>query len=201
MGALMRRVQRNLDPIVLEGGLKFEKIAVNPGDAELTKQFEAQINATCRLLRVPPHKVFLTSDTKYDNLETQDKLYVGDTLIPVGTRFEHRYGKVLLSRKDRLRLFFENDRDEMAIKDTKVQTDRVIRATERGVLTIDEARAALGYNPLPNDAGQIRMVPTNMTMVDENNEVIIAGASTAQGDQPPADEGKADDKALGKQFA
>lgn len=172
---LMMRVRKNMDPIVLEGGIKFEKLSVNPQEAELTKQFEAQINATCRLLRVPPHKIFNMDGVKYENLETSEKMYVGDTMIPVCERFEARYNRILLSKKDRLRFFIEHDRDELTVKDTKTETERVIKSVERGVITIDEARAKLGHNELPNGSGNVRLIPVNMNVVDENNNKVIAG--------------------------
>lgn len=182
---VMQRFAAMTDPIVLEDGLEFQPISSNPAEMELTKQFESQINATCRLLRVPPHKVFHAGNAKYDNLETQEKMYIGDTMVPVCRRFEHRYGKILLNTKDRLRFFFEHDREEMTLKDTKLETERIIRAVERGLIEIDEARAKLGWNPLPNKSGQTRMIPVNMTLVDQNNEVVL-GASAQQAGEAEA---------------
>lgn len=182
---LMNRYKRAAEPIVLEGGLKFQSISSNPKDIELAQQFTAQINATCRLLRVPPHKVFNLDNTKYDNLETQEKAYVSDTLIPVCERFEQRYAKALLSKKDRLRYIFQHDREEMMLKDTKAETDRAVRSLERGAWTFDEYRAVTGKNPLENGAGKHRLVPVNMTIIDENEEVVVGGASTP--DQKPDD--------------
>ncbi len=175
---LMQRFRSGTEPIVLEDGVKFQPISSKPDEIELTKQFEAQINEVCRLLRVPPHKVFLMSGTKYENLETQEKMYVGDTLIPVAKQHEGSMAKTLLSRKDRLRYFLEYDRNEMTLRDTKLETERAIRALERGAIEIDEARAVFGYNPLPKGAGQVRLVPVNMVLIDRNNEVIVGASSS-----------------------
>lgn len=191
MRALMMRVRRDNDPIVLEGGVKFEKLSVNPEEAELTKQLEAQVNATCRLLRVPPHKVFHLDGSKYENLETMDKMYVGDTMIPVCQPFEHRYDRALLSSKERREFFTQHDRDEMTIKDTKAETERATKALERGGITFDEFRARLGYNPLPSGQGQARMIPSNMNVVDLDGNVIIRGSGKT--DEPKDDE-KSDEK-------
>ncbi len=184
---LMNKFHKSVEPIVLEDGIKFQAISSNPAEIELSKQFEAQINDICRLLRVPPHKVFLMSGTKYENLETLEKAYVGDTLIPIAKRFEQRYSKALLSRDDRLRYFFEYDRTEMTLRDTKLETERVIRAVERGVITFDEARAELGWNQLPGVSGSARMIPSNMIVVDENNTVLIS-ASTVSEDAKQSDQ-------------
>lgn len=177
---LMNKFQQLTEPIVLEGGIKFQPISSNPAEIELTEQFEAQVNDVCRLLRVPPHKIFALANVKYENLETLEKAYVGDTLVPIAKRFEQRYSKVLLSGEDRLRFFFEHDRVEMTLRDTKVETERVIRAVERGVITINEARAVLGYNPLEGNDGNTRTIPVNMVLVGRGNEVILGPATPTE---------------------
>ena len=183
---LLNKFKQNTDPIVLEDGIKFDPIASKPSDVELVKQFEAQINEVCRLLRVPPHKVFLMTGTKYENLETQEKMYVGDTLVPVAESHEQSMGKVLLTPKDRLRFYLEYDRAEMTLRDTKLETDRAIRALERGAIEVDEARAVFGYNPLPNSAGQVRLVPANMVLIDRKNKIVVSASSMQQ--DPAAEE-------------
>ena len=175
---LMHRFRKTMEPIILEGGVKFTPVSSKPDELELVKEFEAQINEVCRMFRMPPHKVFLMSGVKYENLETLEKMYVGDTLIPRAEAFEEQFGKILLSRKERLSYFFQFDRDEMTLRDTKAETERIIRAAERGLIMIDEARASFGLNPLPNGAGKVRVLPVNMTLVDENNEVVLEGLST-----------------------
>lgn len=188
---LMNKFRQLTEPIVLEGGVKFEKISSNPKEIELVQQFEAQINEVCRMFRMPPHKVFLLSGSKYENLETQEKMYVGDTLIPRAMAIEQQFSKMLLERKERLKFFYFFDRADMVLKDTKAETERTIKAAGFGIIDIDEARAVLGYNPLPNGAGKVRLLPTNMTMVDESNKVLVAGSSTSE---PKPDEGEAADE-------
>ncbi|WP_192246086.1 phage portal protein [Mesorhizobium silamurunense] len=191
---LMDRFRAGVEPVVLEGGLKFDPIASKPQDLELSKQFISQIEETCRLLRVPPHKVFQMDGAKYENLETQEKMYVGDTLVPVCERFEQRYERVLLSRKDRLAgLIFEHDRDEMTLRDTQRETERVIRALERGAIEWDEARAKLGWGPLPNGQGQFRMVPANMTIIGRDGKVVLQGSNAPdKGGDGKGGDGKTD---------
>lgn len=189
--ALMTRSAQTNEPIVLEGGVKFDKISVNPQEAELTQQFAAQIVATGRLLRIPPHKLFHLEGVKYENLETMEKAYVGDTMIPICRRHEDRYKKVLLSRDDRRRgLFFLHDREALMVKDTKAETERLVKALERGGIEVDEFRGKLGYNPLPGELGKTRLIPTNMNVVDRDGNIVIAGQAKADDKNAPAEEDK-----------
>lgn len=187
LGILMKRFKSGTDPIVLEDDMEFQSISSKPSDMELTKQFAEQINQTCRLLRVPPYKVFHMDGQKYDNLDTAEKMYVGDSLVPRAERFEHRYGKVLLTRKDRLKYFFEHDREEMTLRDSQRETERIIRSAERGLIEVDEARAKLGWNPLPNKQGEVRLVPVNMSVVDRDGKVLMIGKATDAKEKPDED--------------
>ncbi|WP_202306418.1 phage portal protein [Mesorhizobium sp. L-8-10] len=188
---LMRRFKAGTDPIVIEDDMEFQPTSSNPEEMELSKQFAEQINQTCRLLRVPPHKVFHFDGSKYENLETAEKMYVGDTLVPRAERFEHRFAKVLLSRKDRLRYFFEFDREEMTLRDSQRETERIKVLLERGAITFDEARATQGFNPLPHGQGEHRLIPVNMNVVDSDGTVVIGGSAASSG-EPKADETESD---------
>ena len=188
---MMTNFRRLTDPIVLEGDFDFKPISANPKEMDLTNQFVQQVVATCRLLRVPPHKVFGMDSVKYENLETLEKSYVGDTLIPRCKPVEQRLAKLLLTAKDRLRFVVEYDREEMTLKDTKAETDRAVRSLERGAITWDEFRATMGKNPLPNGQGNHRLVPTNMNVIDENGVVVVQGTA-ASSSSKPADESGAE---------
>lgn len=180
---LMSRFRELTAPIILEGGMTFTPISSKPSDMELTKQFEAQVGQMCRLMRVPPHKIFLMDGSKYANMESQDKSYVSDVLVPIAKAIEGQFHKKMNpDRKFRLRYFFEIDRDQMMVRDTVQERESVIKAAERGIIELDEARAMLGKNPLLNGAGQVRLIPTNMAVVDRENNVLIGGSSTPDSD-------------------
>lgn len=191
---LMRRFKAGTEPVVIEDDMEFQPIASKPQEMELTKQFSEQINQICRLLRVPPHKVFHMDGEKYSNLETNEKMYVGDTLTPIAERFEHRYSKVLLRGKDRLRFFFQHDREEMTLRDSQRETERIKTLLERGAIEVDEARAMQGFNPLPNGQGQVRLIPVNMNVVDRDGNVVVQASQNVKEEQEqPADASKEED--------
>lgn len=194
----LARLKASADPLILEDDVEFQPISAKPDEMELTKQFQAQVVATARLLRVPPHKIFEMDGAKYENLETQEKMYVGDTLIPIAKQFEARYGKTILRGKDRLRFFFEYDRDDMTLRDSKVETERAKAALQLGGISWDEFRARLGYNPLPEGQGENRIVPVNMTIIDKSGKAVIIGqpdkGSSTDTSSTPADEPAAEPK-------
>lgn len=179
-------------PIILEDKIQFQPIAVNPSDAELSKQLEAQITAIGRLWRIPPHKLFNMQAVKYENIEVLERSYASETLIPVCIPFEQRYGRILLSPRERTRYFFQRDREALTVNDPKALAERIVKLVERGVIKRNEARLKVGFNPV--EGGDTFMIPANMILVDENNTILI-GKQDPAGQAPqdqPADPNAAD---------
>lgn len=189
LGVMMRRFQANNEPIILEGGLKFEPIAVSPKDAELNEQFGTSIIETARLFRIPPHKVFQLENVKYDNMEAAEKIYVSDTMEPLLQESDQRHSAALLTRQERRTLTIRHDRRAFILRDTKAETERVTRLIERGIMTFDEARQELGYNPVEGGGGNTRMIPANMQLIDGKNKVVLAASqSGGLGGKPGPDQ-------------
>ena len=187
-----RTMFRDGKPILLEPGYTAETIAMTAADAELTKNREAQIAETARLFRVPPHKMMHFDGTKYENMETLERLYAHDTIVPVCLAIERPMERSLLSREERLKYFLQFDRRQIAIIDFKVRAEMMKVGMQHGAITPDAFLEEFGMNPLPNGAGKVRMFQSTMTVVDEHNNVVIAaGAQPAGAEDPepqPADE-------------
>lgn len=188
--AMMRKFGAAHEPLVLEGGLQFQPIASTPADAELTKQFEAQIVATCRLLRMPPHKAFHLVNVKYENLDTMEKAYVGDTMDPILQRHEQRYSRALLTTEERTKFFLHHDREALWLTDYKAETERVVKLVGSGVMSVNEGRARVGMNP--RDGGDVYMVPSANHVLDESNNIVVEPPKPEPAPQP-ADSSKTGD--------
>ncbi len=66
-----------------------------------------------------------------------------------------------------------------------------------GIMTIDEARARRGMNPLPNGAGKVRMTPSSSSLLDMHNQIVVSASGSAPADQdeePPQEEEVDDDQ-------
>lgn len=191
---LRRLLRRGADgePMLLEDGIKFEEFTFKGSDTEITKLFDKHVETVCRLWRMPPHKVMHLSAVKYENLATLEMVYVRDTLVPICRLIESRMEKALLDRRDRLRYGFMFNRDDMVVADEEQEREWVTQMTDRSAITINEARVAAGWNPVP--WGETRFVPANGVLIDEQNNVVASGAAAAGGQsQEPADQNDAGD--------
>jgi HK97 family phage portal protein len=173
-------------PIVLEQGMEFKSVAMNADQAEVAKNRDKAVEDVARIFRIPPHKMMHIVNVKYENMETLEKSYVQDTLIPICKIIEERMTRSLLTPEERLELFIEFDRDAMQLTDVEKQAKMIEVMMDRGAMTIDQALMRRGMNPLPNGAGNVRLIPQGYHLVDDKNQIII------QAGQPTKDESSED---------
>lgn len=169
-------------PIVLEQGMEFKSVAMNADQAEVAKNRDKAVEDVARIFRIPPHKLMHLVAVKYENLESLEKQYVSDSLVPTCQRFEQRLTRALLSEEERLDYFLQFDRMAMQLTDVEKQAKMIETLMDRGALTIDQALQKGGMNPLPNGAGNVRLIPQGYHLVDDKNQIII------QAGQPTKDE-------------
>lgn len=189
LSTLWKNARESGKPIVLEEGMEFKGISMNSDAAETSKAKQNAVEDVARLFRIPPHKMMHIVNVKYENMETLEKSYVRDTLIPIANRVEQRLERGLLTAEERASLYIEFDREEMELTDVEKQAEIMKVMLANGAMTIDEARQRRGMNPLPNGAGRTRLIPANYALVDDANEVVLpagGGADPAQADTAPA---------------
>lgn len=176
-------------PLVLEEGMSFQDIAMNAEQAEVKEAKDAAIVDVARTFRIPPHKIMHLINVKYENMETLEKSYVNDSLIPYCQALEQRYNRSLLTKEERAKFFFQFDRREMLLNDPEKLAEVIKVLLPYGAVEHDEARAWFGFNPLPNNSGKTRLLPANSSLIDsKSNKVLVGGtaapASDAGGDKP-----------------
>lgn len=175
-----RLFREEAKPIVLEEGLTFEAIAMDAQQAEVAKARDAAIVDNARIFRMPPHKIMHLVNVKYENMETLEKSYVNDTLIPWCQRIEQRMARALLTPAERAKYFFEFDRREMLLNDMQKLGEVGQKLAQTGAIELDEYRAFFGFNELPNKSGKIRLIPSTYNAVDERNEIVIPAGAQPQ---------------------
>lgn len=109
--------------------------------------------------------------TKYENMESLERMYVTDSLEPRCIAIEERLTLQLLTEDEQLDFYVEFDREELHRPDQKSLHERVIKLWDSGVITQDEAREKLGYNPARD--GKIYKMSANTFLIDEKHEVVV----------------------------
>ena len=172
-----RNMSRSGDPLVLEEGMEFQSVSMTADQAEINEAQKNAIASTARLFRMPPHKIMHLDAVKYENLDTMERSYVQDTLVPIAERVEQRLARGLLNMNERASLYLEFDRESLMLNDIEKQTKAMDALAKNGAITINEMRQKRGMNPIKG--GDVRLIPANYHLVDENNEIVLETQNNA----------------------
>jgi HK97 family phage portal protein len=115
----------------------------------------------------------------FNNLEQAKERFYSDTILPMFREFLNQFGAWLLPMfGDGLR--FQVNEDKIgALEGVRTRLfDRMVKAYQSDILTRNEAREAIGYDPISEDVAP--------------DDVAKAAAMIAYGDKPPAKEAKED---------
>lgn len=85
---------------ILDRGIKFSPVSVNPRDAQWIASREFTVEEVCRWLRIPPSKVQHLKKANFNTLEMQNLEYVTDTLLSWMIRFEQEVKRKLIGFAD-----------------------------------------------------------------------------------------------------
>lgn len=87
--------------MLLEEGMKVEKIGVSPEDSQFLESRQFQIPEIARWFNLPPHKLKDLTRSSFNNIESEQISFVTDSILPWLLCLEQNYDLQLLSEKDR----------------------------------------------------------------------------------------------------
>lgn len=179
-------------PFILEGAAgqvpKVEKMSLTAVDTEFLKANTAAMMDICRFYGVPPHKAYVFDSVKYDNLDSIERLYVDDSLVPIFDAICEALEPVLLTEEEQERYFLGFDKEEAYATDP-LQRQKVIESRwKNGQIEYDEMREAIGYNAAGGDIGRQRMFSGNFVVVDKDGNVVMKAGGNTPGEEPEKDD-------------
>lgn len=131
--------QRHGVPI-LEGGAKFNPIALNHEETQLLETRKFQRSTLAGLLRVPAHMINDLEKATFSNIEHQDLNFVKHTLRPWMTNWEQRCRMTFLSKEERKTLRFRHDDRDLLRGDFPTRMDGYSKAVMAGVFSPNDCR-------------------------------------------------------------
>lgn len=171
---------------VLDEDAEYQQVAPNIGDMDastITAQTETRI---CAALGVPPILIGLQSGldaSTYSNYAQAREAFWDETVTPLVHRLEAFFERVLeLPESEDGEIEVEADLSVVKAyaEDAEAVSKRTVEQYQSGVITLNEARAKLGYEPV--DRGDMRRVPLNVMEVspDGSQMQIAPSAQPAQ---------------------
>ena len=135
---------QNFETPLLEYGIKYKQLSVNPVAAQLVQSETMSIQDIARVLNVPPHMIAELSHATFSNIEHQTIQFVVYSLRPVIKKIEAELESKLL---------FESEQENMGIKfslegllrgDTTARSAFYHNAILDGYMTRNEVRVLEG---------------------------------------------------------
>ena len=168
----------NFETPLLEYGIKYKQLSVNPVAAQLVQSETMSIQDIARILNVPPHMIAELSHATFSNIEHQTIQFVQYSLRPVVRKIE-----VELESK----LLFDSERDMVSIKfsldgllrgDTTARSAFYHNAILDGYMTRNEVRSLEGLEHAPGLDDFL--VPLNVASIDEEGNIKQNTAPAAE---------------------
>jgi HK97 family phage portal protein len=134
---------------ILDQGIKWKQISINPEDAEFLASRRFTTEELCRLFNVPPTVIGDLSNSSFTNSETTIRWFAQATLAPWIRKFESEFVRsIFIGRSHRL----EIDLSGLMRGDPEQRWRAHEIAVKNNILSIDEVREIEGYNPAPAKA-------------------------------------------------
>jgi HK97 family phage portal protein len=135
-------------PLLLEGGLEWQQLGMNPRDMDFRENLLTAARFTASALGVPPQLVNIPGESTYANFEQAQVTFWADTALPLLGSILDDFNRWLAPLYgEGIFLWYD---EEMIPALEPLRAAKANRMNAAGYLTIDEKRAAMGngaYTP------------------------------------------------------
>lgn len=149
--------------MVLEGGLKYQGVTMNPEDAQMLESRSFSIEEICRWFRVPPFMVGHTTKQSSwaSSLEGMNLQFLTHTLRPLLVNIEQEIGRCLLDSDDEV--FAEFSVEGLLRADSVGRAAYYTSALQNGWMSRNDVRRLENMPPI--EGGDIYTVQLNLTQL------------------------------------
>lgn len=178
---------------VLEEGMKYEPISINPQDSQFLETRKFQVDEIARIFRVPPHMIGDLEHATFSNIEEQGLEFVMYTLQPWMIRIETGLNKALLSQDEKKKYFFKMNADGLLRGNYESRMQGYATGINNGFMSVNDVRELENMDLLSNEeGGNIHMVNGTMQKLSE------VGAAYRQQTQPAPEKEESEEQSNNK---
>lgn len=164
----------------LEEGIKYNEVGKDPVTAQALESRKYQTLEICRIIGVPPHKVFDLDRATFSNIEQQNIEYVQETIEPMSVRIEQTIYKDLLTKKEQDIYFAKFNQNGLLRGDTATRTTYYHNARQDGWMSANDIRSLEDMSDIPaEEGGDVYAVNGNMIPLTSIPQNLPKGAAKA----------------------
>ncbi|EEL89657.1 TPA: phage portal protein [Bacillus nitratireducens] len=165
-------VRNSAKTVILEEGMEYEKISMNPNEIQMNETMDRTDSRICKLFGVP-ESMISSKANKYDSVEQNSLHFLKHTIAPILVALEQAFDRQLLTTREKKvkGYYFRFDVSELLRATEKERTEAIALGLEKGLLTINEAREKLD---LPNIKKDVFMWGLNHVLYNpKTNEMNV----------------------------
>ena len=153
---------------VLEEGMKYTPISINPNEAQFLETRKFQLNEIARIFRVPPHMVGDLEKSSFSNIEQQSLEFVKYTLDPWVSRWEQSMIRSLLSKEEKSSYFIKFNVDGLLRGDYESRMNGYAIGRQNGWMSANDIRELENLDRIPAEqGGDLYLINGNMTKLED----------------------------------
>ena len=133
---------------ILEDGVSYRSIGLSAEDAQYLETRQFTDLEICRIFRVPPTKVGILEKSTFNNVEEQNRQFVGESLVGQASRIEAAISRDLLTESTRRTHEASFDFSALLRGDSQTQASVYALGIQNGWLSQNDVRERLGENPI-----------------------------------------------------
>ena len=153
---------------VLEEGMKYTPISINPNEAQFLETRKFQINEIARIFRVPPHMVGDLEKSSFSNIEQQSLEFVKYTLDPWVSRWEQSMIRSLFTKEEKTSYFIKFNVDGLLRGDYQSRMNGYAIGRQNGWMSANDIRELENLDRIPAElGGDLYLINGNMTKLED----------------------------------
>ncbi len=159
-------------PLLLEGGLDWKEMGLSAVDQDWLNGKHTTARDIAMVFGMPAQMLGIPGDNTHRNMEEARLWLWEQTVIPLMLLILGELNNWLTPHfGGDLTLEFDLDEVPALITRRHVLWDKI---NKTDFLKVDEKREAVGYEPLPDEKGQVVLVPVNKAELGEEGEKVVA---------------------------
>jgi len=149
---------------VLEEGMKYQPISINPSEAQFLETRKFQIDEIARIFRIPPHMIGDLEHATFSNIEEQSLEFVIYVLQPWLSRIESSISRCLLSVEEKKQFFALFNVDGLLRGNYQSRMQGYATGINNGFMCPNDVRRLENWDLIPEEeGGNLFMVNGTMT--------------------------------------
>jgi HK97 family phage portal protein len=168
---------------LLEYGIELKELTgANLSNAQALETRKWQAEDVCRIFNVPPSKIGLETNARYNSVEMVEMEFLKRSILPWLTLVEQELNEKLLADREKLTYYFQHKTAALVRADIKTRLEAYDKMSRLG-WTLNEIRELEDYDPIKG--GDSAFIQVNQIPLDKAN--AYADKLIENGAQPGAD--------------